>query len=93
MRSWHRIGGWLCGLGLGLSASPALWACATCFGKSDSRLAVGMNWGIAVLLVVVLSVLAGIASFFVFLSRRGAEVEAAALRANPSPEHTPESKS
>lgn len=55
-----------------LGSSQAAWACAACFGKSDSRLAVGMNWGIMTLLVVVFCVLSAIASFFVFLSRRGA---------------------
>jgi hypothetical protein len=45
-------------------------ACATCFGKSDSRLAHGMNMGILSLLVVVVFVLSAFAAFFVFLARR-----------------------
>jgi heme/copper-type cytochrome/quinol oxidase subunit 2 len=49
-------------------------ACATCFGKSDSKLAEGMNWGIFTLLLVVMSVLAGISAFFVFIARRAAQV-------------------
>ncbi len=49
-------------------------ACVTCFGKSDSKLAVGMNWGIFTLLLVVMSVMGGISAFFVFIARRAAQV-------------------
>jgi hypothetical protein len=45
-------------------------ACAVCFGKSDSRLAQGMNWGIFSLLFCITSVLAGLSCFFVFLAVR-----------------------
>ena len=55
------------------SASTAQ-ACATCFGKSDSKLAEGMNWGIFTLLLVVMSVLGGISAFFIFIARRAAQV-------------------
>ena len=55
-----------------LHLAPAVFACATCFGKSDSKLAEGMNWGILTLLFVILGVLGGIAAFFVFLARRSA---------------------
>ena len=44
-------------------APQALFACSTCFGKSDSKMAEGMNAGIFTLLVVVVTVLAGIAAF------------------------------
>jgi len=47
-------------------------ACAACFGKSDSNLAQGMNWGILSLLAVVVFVLGSIAAFFIFLARRAA---------------------
>jgi hypothetical protein len=47
-------------------------ACAMCYGKSDSPLAKGMNWGIASLLVVVVGVLSGVATFGIFLARRAA---------------------
>ena len=47
-------------------------ACAACFGKSDSKLAEGMNAGIMALLGVVGSVLFAIAAFFVFIVRRAA---------------------
>ena len=45
-------------------------ACAACFGESDSPLARGMNWGIFSLLAVIVCVLGGVASFFVYLGRR-----------------------
>jgi hypothetical protein len=54
---------------LALGSGRAL-ACAACFGRSDSALAEGMNMGILSLLGVIGLVLAGVASFFVFLARR-----------------------
>jgi hypothetical protein len=53
----------------GLFSARAL-GCAACFGASDSPMAHGMNWGIAVLLGVISTVLALVASFFVFVIRR-----------------------
>ena len=47
-------------------------ACAACFGKSDSKLAEGMNAGIFALLGVICSVLIASAAFFVFIIRRAA---------------------
>jgi len=52
-----------------LAPSP-LFACAACYGKSDSALATGMNWGILTLLGVVLTVLTCIALFFVHIVRK-----------------------
>jgi len=49
-----------------------LLACAACFGRSDSNLAQGMNWGIFSLLAVVVFVLGCIAAFFVYLAKRAA---------------------
>ncbi len=54
----------------------AMQACATCFGKTDSRLAVGMNWGIVTLLGVVGFVLALISAFFIYLIKRSATMSA-----------------
>jgi hypothetical protein len=68
--------------GVACQAQPLL-ACAMCYGKTDSPLAAGMNWGIMSLLVVIVSVLGGVASFFIFLARK-----AAALQAVP-PQHSP----
>jgi uncharacterized membrane protein YidH (DUF202 family) len=62
---------------LGLVAQPLpLRACTACFGQSDSPMAEGMNWGILSLLVVVVGVLTGIASFFVFIAKRSANDKA-----------------
>ncbi len=44
--------------------------CAACFGKSDSRMAQGMNMGIFSLLGVVMLVLSGFGALIVFLARR-----------------------
>ncbi len=67
--SWH------CGALLAWAVlSPNAWACAACFGKSDSPLAYGMNAGIFVLLAVIGTMLGLITSFFVFVSRRSARL-------------------
>ncbi|MCX8156745.1 MAG: hypothetical protein N3J91_09910 [Verrucomicrobiae bacterium] len=55
-----------------LSWTPQAAACATCFGKSDSKLAEGLNMGIFALLGLVLLVLGWLAGFFIYLSRRAA---------------------
>ena len=53
-------------------------ACAACFGKSDSPMAKGMNAGIFALLLVITSVLLGVAIFFAFILRRAARLNAMA---------------
>lgn len=55
----------------------SLLACATCFGKTDSPLAQGMNMGIFSLLAVVVFVLSCFAALIIFLARRGAAYAAA----------------
>jgi hypothetical protein len=60
-----------------VSRPESLLACASCFGKSDSPMAQGMNMGIFTLLVVVLFVLTAIAGFFFYIIRRAARFEAA----------------
>ncbi len=57
-------------------------ACAACFGKSDSALAEGMNWGIFSLLVVVVCVLGAIATFFIYLARKSALASGAGMPAS-----------
>ena len=69
---------------LALLVSPGALACATCFGRSESPLAEGMNMGILVLLGFILTVLAAFATFFVFLARRAAAVRAGTLAETPS---------
>lgn len=56
----------------------SVWACATCFGKSDAPLAKGMNMGILSLLAVVVVVWASVIAFFVYLARRSAAVSRSA---------------
>jgi len=70
------------GLCLCFIPAPVL-ACAACFGKSDSSMARGMNWGIASLLVVVIGVLGGIASFFIYIARKSAMADAS-MSGNPA---------
>ena len=72
----RRLLAWLV-LGVCLLPSP-VWACAACFGASDSKLAIGMNWGIFSLLVVVVGVLSTIATFFIYLAKRAAMLAATA---------------
>lgn len=68
----------LAALVVALALAPnSLWACAACYGQSDSPMAKGMNWGIASLLGVVVTVLGGIAASAVFLARRSAALAAA----------------
>ena len=55
----------------------SLFACAACYGASDSPLAKGMNWGIFSLLGVVTVVLGSIATFFVFIGKRSAAASTA----------------
>jgi heme/copper-type cytochrome/quinol oxidase subunit 2 len=48
----------------------SLLACAACYGQSDSAMAKGMNWGIMSLLAVVVCVLGGITTFFVYIAKK-----------------------
>jgi len=50
--------------------SQDLFACAACYGASDSPLAQGMNWGIMALLGFIFLVLVVVTSFFVYIVRR-----------------------
>jgi hypothetical protein len=76
----------------GLLCQPGpVWACAACYGQSDSPLAKGMNWGIFSLLAVVVFVLGSITSFFVYLGKRGGKTPTGAAPA-PSAESTPKDR-
>jgi len=48
----------------------ALRACSVCYGDPDSSMSKGLVWGITVLLGVVVTVLAGIATFFVYIAKK-----------------------
>ena len=65
----------------------SLWACAACYGQSDSPMAQGMNWGIFSLLAVVVLVLGAIAAFFVYLAKRAASVSTTADHQLPATNH------
>lgn len=65
-----------------------LFACAACYGASDSPMAQGMNWGILTLLGVILSVLIMVAAFFVHIGRSSAKLRAGA-RAQPQSDELP----
>jgi hypothetical protein len=61
----------LASLAVVLALQPgSLLACAACYGASDSPMAQGMNAGIFSLLGVVVTVLGGIAGFFIYLAKK-----------------------
>lgn len=68
----------------GLLATHDATACAACFGRSDSALAYGMNAGILTLLAVIATMLAAVASFFVFIVRRASRLESEASKSDQS---------
>jgi hypothetical protein len=56
-----------------LTLNPSsLLACSVCYGDPDSGMSQGLVWGISVLLGVVLVVLGGISTFFVYLAKKSA---------------------
>ena len=63
-------------LALAASAPATSFACAACYGRSDSPLASGMNWGIFTLMGVIVTMLATIASFFIYIVRKEAALAA-----------------
>jgi heme/copper-type cytochrome/quinol oxidase subunit 2 len=65
-------------------APSSLLACAACYGRSDSALAEGLNWGIFTLLGVVLTVLTCILVFFVHIVRQEEKASS-----NPAPVNPP----
>jgi hypothetical protein len=65
-------------LTVALLAAPRIaLACPVCFGDNDSPMAIAMNNGILAMLIVVAGVLAAFASFFIYLIRRGSQIERA----------------
>jgi hypothetical protein len=67
-----------------LASHSAALACAACYGKSDSNMARSLNASIFTLMGVVVAVLGGAASFFVFLAKRAATLNKTDLSANTS---------
>jgi hypothetical protein len=76
--AWAAVLVWLC-------SPSSLLACAACFGKSDSNMARSLNAGIFSLMAVIVTVLGGAASFFVFLSRKAASTAKAPEQSDPPP--------
>jgi len=73
LRQTLRMGALLAGMAM---MPRPVFACAACFGQSDSAMAAGMNWGILSLLGMIVVVLGGVTAFFVFLARKAAAVAA-----------------
>ena len=69
---------------LAVSKAESVYACAACYGQSDSPLARGMNWGILCLLVVITGVLGGVVAFFVHVGKKAADIERAAAGEPPA---------
>src|SRR6266852_8573792 len=70
----------LIGLALAAAAQPGLVVgCAACYGQDSGPMARGMNWGILSLLGIIVSVLAGVAGFFIYLANRSANLPAASV--------------
>ena len=56
---------------LAIAIPSRIFACAACYGASDSPLATGMNYGILTLMCVILSVLSVFVVCFVHIVRKG----------------------
>jgi hypothetical protein len=67
-------------------APTSLFACAACYGRSDSPLAQGVNWGIFTLLGIVTPVLGTFAFCFIRMINK----EEAALKKNNAPKNITE---
>jgi len=68
---------------LALFAPVKLFACAACYGASDSPMADGMNWGIFTLLAIVVPVLVTFLAFFIYLIRKSDALAKAAEKLSP----------
>ncbi len=85
MKSFRKLV--LAALALAALAPSPLFACAACYGKSDSPLASGMNAGIFTLLGVILSVLTCFAFFFVHVIRGEAKAQNDDSNPKPTPKN------
>lgn len=61
---------------LTLASTPAVQACAVCFGRTDSPLGKGLHWGVLALLAFIFAMLAAFGVFAVYLVRRGSATRA-----------------
>lgn len=69
-----------------LMAPRAALACPVCFGQSDAPMAKAMNFGIMLMLGVVVCVLGGFLSFIASLARRARLADAAPAVARSEPQ-------
>ncbi|MCD6051197.1 MAG: hypothetical protein K0Q55_2600 [Verrucomicrobia bacterium] len=60
---------------LAFLAPQELLACAVCFGDKNSQMGKAADAGVLTLLLVIMAVLAAIASFFIYIVRRTARLE------------------
>lgn len=72
----NRLKFFLAALSLTMLTQSHTWACATCYGQSDSNLAAGMNWGIVALAAVAYCVVFGIVGFFGYIVYRSHKMAA-----------------
>ena len=72
------------GVVLVLACEAPAFACAACFGKSDSAMARSLNASIFTLMGCIATVLVGAASFFVFIARRAGAGKAEATTNPPA---------
>ena len=71
---------------LALLAAPRVaFACPVCFGNSDSPMAIAMNMGIFMMLMVVAGMIGAFAYFFIYLMRRAKMVAAKELTEGIAP--------
>jgi hypothetical protein len=70
---------------LAVLAPARMFACAACYGKTDDRMADGMNWAILTLGVVVATVLGTFLTFLIYAIRKSEALEAAAHNKSPEP--------
>ncbi len=62
-------------------ANPsALFACAACYGRTDSPLATAMNYGVLTLLGIVVAVLSVFLLCFVHIVRKGEQMHKDAVK-------------
>jgi hypothetical protein len=78
----------LFGAAVVLVSETSALACAACFGQNDSSMARSLNASIFTLMGVIGTVLAGAASFFVFLARRASAAAKVEPSNNPSSQQT-----
>jgi hypothetical protein len=62
-------------------APGQVFACAACYGRTDDAMAVGMNWAILTLGVIVTTVLGAFLTFLIYVIRKSEAVEAARVQA------------